>query len=309
MKTAVYICKTALLLVVNLALMTGLVFAEKSVVTDLPTAVIKYPEPATKNDPRAEYYTDLLELALSKTVATDGPFKITYVTHLDPAARTDESMRDGVLDVTVNMTTVELEKKLLPIKVPLTKGLIGYRIFIINEADKAEFKRLGETGGLKTKRACQSVYWADFKILNANGFPTEGCLDYDTNFKLVSMGRVDYFPRSVLEIFPEVQNSAYTNLTIDDAHLMIYPAAIYFFVGNHNPSLASRIEKGLLAAKKDGSFDKLFFAYLDSQQILTRAKLKERRVYYLNNPLLPPDTPMYEDGFWITLDDMAVHQH
>ncbi|MFD2448671.1 hypothetical protein ACFSQE_09730 [Vogesella fluminis] len=79
--------------------------------------------------------------------------------------------------------------------------------------------------------------------------------------------------------------------------MLHYPAAEYFFVTPRKPYLAEHIWQGLLRAQADGSFNRLFHAHFDP--LLRRARLSQRRVIELPNPmldavrLLPADSPWW----------------
>ena len=71
---------------------------------------------------------------------------------------------------------------------------------------------------------------------------------------------------------------------------------MYFFVSRKNAALAADIQTGLERALADGSFEALFQRHFGA--ILKRAELDSRRVTELNNPLLPPETPLNDRRLW-----------
>ena len=111
--------------------------------------------------------------------------------------------------------------------------------------------------------------------------------------------RVDAVPRSVLEIEAEQKQFAEKGLAIETYWLLHYPGAVYFFVSNKNPQLAQQIETGLRQALKDGSFDLLFYKHFANH--LQKMKLSERKLIELQNPLLPPETPLADPMLWYRL--------
>ena len=46
----------------------------------------------------------------------------------------------------------------------------------------------------------------------------------------------------------------------------------------------------------DGSFDRFFFDYY--RPVLEQARLLGRRIFYLDNPFLPSDTPLEQPALW-----------
>jgi hypothetical protein len=74
--------------------------------------------------------------------------------------------------------------------------------------------------------------------------------------------------------------------------------AFVFYVVKENVELAKTLTKGLLSAKADGSFNRLFERYFKT--LFERLDLPNRRVIELNNPLLPKEMLDMDDHFWIS---------
>ena len=115
-------------------------------------------------------------------------------------------------------------------------------------------------------------------------------------FKMLSKQRIDYFPRSVLEIWEEADQHAEEGLVVEASIVLQYPAAIYFFVNKKNQALARRLEEGLRRAIADGSFDALFFERFG--EVIRRARLAARTRFDLENPLLSSETPLDQPELW-----------
>jgi hypothetical protein len=79
---------------------------------------------------------------------------------------------------------------------------------------------------------------------------------------------------------------------------------MYFFVSPRNPELGRDIEEGLNRAIADGSFDKTFFGAQAVKDVMERANMKQRRVFYLENPTLHKDTPLDRAELWFDPQDL-----
>ncbi len=102
--------------------------------------VIRHIRPEQKFDQRNLYYADLLRLALDKTVNSDGPYKCKMTKRNMMQKRAIASLEAGrEIDVVWTMTSKNREKILLPIRIPILKGLLGHRIFIIRKQDREKF--------------------------------------------------------------------------------------------------------------------------------------------------------------------------
>ncbi|MRW90598.1 hypothetical protein GJ699_11425 [Duganella sp. FT80W] len=206
----------------------------------------------------------------------------------------------GRIDVVGTMTSAERESKLLPVRIPMTRGLIGWRIGLLR-ADRAELLQgVRNLEDLRHYAAVQGHDWPDLQILRRSGLAVQPVTVYNTMFGLLSAGRVDWAPRSVNEIWREA--ARHPELIVDPYVVVRYPTADYFFVNRSNPALAEEIRRGLEVALVDGSFEKLFSYHYGP--LIRQARLDKRVVITLPNPLLTPETPLNRKELWFTLDDL-----
>lgn len=259
-----------------------------------PAEVVRYPAIEDSADKRSDYPIALLELALKKSGSS--------ATLQTTSARVSKSralylLETGVeVDVVWTMTSVDREKRFLPVRIPIYKGLGSYRLLLIRRDDQAKFSALKDEAALKQQMMSQMHDWVDAEVLRQNKFKVLNASSYQSLFQMLLHNRVDAVPRSVLEIVKEQQFFASQGLHIETDWVLHYPGAVYFFVSNKNPVLAEKIETGLRLALKDGSFDLLFQKYFVQQ--LKEMKLSKRRLVELKNPLLPPETPLNESILW-----------
>ncbi|MDE1463458.1 substrate-binding periplasmic protein [Spartinivicinus poritis] len=259
------------------------------------THVSKYSD----TDNRDLYYIELLNLVLNKTKATDGDFTVKMAESPLSQDRAIASLQENkFINVLWTMTSRRREELLLPIRIPLLKGLLGHRIFIIKEADKAKFESIKSLKALKQYRAGQGHDWPDTTILKANGIPTVTSPDYEGLFAMLKHGRFDYFPRGVTEIWGEVASHHQERFIVNQTLMLVYPAPFYFFVNKANTALADRLERGLWIAIKDGSFDKLFYNHPAHAEVFKSAKMENRIIFNFINPLLPSETPLDNQVLW-----------
>jgi hypothetical protein len=251
---------------------------------------VVYPRSAADNDKRGDYYVQLLDLALRKSGGeyTLRPHDVQMV-----GARMLQKLlaADGI-DVTWGPTTREYEQLLLPVKIPLDKGILGWRLFLIRANDRPLFDGIQSLDQLRQLAAGQQREWADTAILRANGLRVVDPTTYDTLTRMLAAGRFQYFPRGVGEIWNEAKNSADLGLEVERHLALHYAAPTYFFVNKNSVALARRIDQGLRAALHDGSFDRLFEQF--HGEAIRRARLDKRLVFELNNPLVPNDAPLQQ---------------
>lgn len=248
---------------------------------------------------REQYYFGVLQLALNKSGI---PFK-RQVIILDnqTETRAADLIARGRFDVHWLNTSNELEEKLLPIRIPLFKGLIGWRILTIHESQQDTFKKITTLEQLKTLTALQGNDWPDTKLLKSQGFNVETAREFRSLLRMLQHGHGDFFPRGITEIWNEQSVAKKMNLVVEQNLAIQYPAAYYFFVAKTNLRLKNAIEKGLNIAIADGSFNQIFHKHFG--ELLTKAKLNKRTVFTIPNPLLPPQTPLNQEELWLRPED------
>jgi len=279
-----------LILVINLCF-SSIVFAHP--------VEVRHVRPESTSDQRHEYYLSMLRLALKKTEQLDGKFHLVATqTHMFQSRGLEQLKKNKSVDIIWTMTTKEREAQLIPVRIPLLKGLLGHRIFIIRKGEESRFSRINTLVELKQLTAGQGSDWPDTQILKANGIKVVGSVNYDDLFGMLKYKRFDYFPRGVNEPWAEVKSHPNSKLMVEKTLLLHYPAPIYFFVNKNNTDLAHRLERGLRIALKDGSFNQVFRHHPANKEIFELANIKTRTVFKLHNPLLPKETPLQEKALW-----------
>ena len=246
---------------------------------------IFYPRPETKLDERTGFPLTLLHLIFDR-IQNGEKYALIQTPIAMPRGRALMLLQQNVVvDIFWSMTSVEREKALLAIKFPIYKGMMGWRVLLVKQDNDFVYSPDDPIAQLQQQVAIQAHDWADLKILQFNEFKVMGAASYEELFSLVSLGRADYFPRSVVEVTSEQPYLDKYKLKVDSQLLVKYPAAMYFFVNKNNLELAKDIEIGLQRATQDGSFDLLFTSIHEAP--LNNLNLEQRKVINLENPYFP----------------------
>lgn len=271
-----------------------------------PERVI-YMRAQAEPDIRDRYFADLLQLALDKTRASHGAATAEASPVLMRQSRALLSLEQGrYLDVLWTMTSREREAKLAPIRIPLLRGLLGYRLLVIRRDRVRDFAGIGELASLAALTAVQGHDWPDTAILRANGLRVEtSSTEIAGMYAMLRLGRVDYFPRGVNEAWTELARLTGTELMVEPHLLLRYTAPVYFFVRPGRPELAARIETGLRRALADGSLERHFRTHPATRSALTTLEAGDWTVLELENPTLPDQTPVSDTALWYRLPDEA----
>ena len=247
-------------------------------------------------------YNDLLEIlktALEKTVAEYGPYTLEpSKSRMNEARYLSELLNPaGMVNVGWSGTSVQKEKDYHALRIPLRKGILGYRVAMIAKNRQADIDRIRNLDDLRKVTIGQGIGWGDVAIYEANGIKVHTA-GYESLFKMVAANRIDLFPRGISEVFPEyaARHDAIPNLAVEKNLLIYYPWPYYFFFNKSNKTLAKRVEAGIRKMMKDGSFDALFMKY--NRASIIKANLKNRRIIRIMNPTLPKDTPLTDATLW-----------
>ena len=261
-----------------------------------PVTRVVYPEHEAFHDPQLPYMLDVLRLALAQAPTA-------YEVHANGTAMTQgRGLRElefgrGDINLLWSMTSRERERTLLTVRIPLDRGILGWRLLLVRAADLERFARVRSLDQLRRLQAGQMHDWPDTEILRHNGLPVGTASMYEKLFQMLARQRIDYFPRSVMEIEDELQRYGRAlDLAIAPRLMLRYPTANYFFVSPRFPQLAEDLRLGLEKAVAERSFQALFAQHF--RALLQRLDIPHREVLKLDNPLLTPETPLQRHELW-----------
>ncbi len=241
------------------------------------------------------YARGLLTLALSKLPEK---YDVQQTIPSNSEERMISMLIDNQLEVVWYATTNDLEERLLPIRIPIYRGLLGYRVLMIKKGTQHKFDGIKTKEDLRRVSLGQGRFWADTNVLTANNLNVVKVLKYEGLFYMLDGDRFDAFPRGVHEPWSEIQRYPKLALDVEQNLLVSYTNPFYFFVNKSNHKLAQDIERGLRIAIEDGSYDKYFFNDPTVKDVINKANLKNRRIIHLDNPSLPKNTPLDDKSLW-----------
>lgn len=276
-----------------LALLSGPALAETSTED---TLVVRYP---TLTDVSGQlyhhdYYLEILHLALASSGRN---YRVETVPLPEfREVRSEISLVKGLYDIHWLHTNRQRETRLRPIRIPLLKGMIGWRLLLVREEDQDRFAAIIDVDPLRKLPTVQGHDWPDALIMQHNGFSVVRSANWEGMFRMLASGRVDYFPRGATEVHGEIAQFPEHGLVVEQNLALHYLSAYYFFVAPDNEELAQVIEKGLNNAIANGSFDEIFRKHF--AETIEQSNLSNRKILRMENPLLPPETPLERAELW-----------
>lgn len=263
--------------------------------------------PDSDTDQRNAYIRDAVQLALDKTRATDGPYRL----QLSSPMNKRRAMLEAAQQASPNFLLVTgpdagRSAGLVPVLFPIHLGVNRYRVCFVHAPSRALVREATTLAAVARLRHVQGRGWADVDILRANGFTVADLNGYESLFQTVALGRADLFCRSVLEVGQELQSHLdVKDLALDDSLLLVYDLPQYLYTHAGNQAVVDRITRGLRLAHADGSLQALLRQHLHPS--LPMLNLGARRMMMLTVPT-PAIVEMNDRPFHLDLLRPAPRQ-
>lgn len=185
----------------------------------------------TSFDLRDAYVLELLALVLEQTDADYGPAELRAAPFRVSQSRAARLIRDSeYLDIIWAMTSRQREETLLPVRIPLMRGLMGARLLVVRREHVGRFAAVDNLRELREFALAQGHDWPDTPVLRANRLTVETSSDGDSLFRMLAHARVDAVPRAITETWAEADSYHRHDLAVEPDILLLYPAPNYFFV-------------------------------------------------------------------------------
>lgn len=260
---------------------------------------IVYPRIRPGGDVHAAFALAVLDLAMKTAQAAYTAQQTDIVME---RGRALAELANGNNTINLHWTSMEArsERGLNVVRIPIHRGLIGYRIFIIRKDRQRDFDRVERFSDLKAFTCCQGLGWIDTDILRTTGLDVQTST-YESLFEMTQSGRVDYFPRGVVEAFAELEARRHLepDLVVENRLMLKYRSDFIFYVATDHAALAQTIERGLVLAYRDGTYMKLFNSHPYIQNALGLAKPALRKTFQLDNPYLSEADRRIPDEYWM----------
>jgi hypothetical protein len=244
---------------------------------------VVYPRPTADIDLKVSYPVELLRLALEHAEPTRSLRATQFAL---PQSRAIEWLQRGhELSVLWTVTSPEREQQMRAIPVPIDRGIYGWRLLLVHQGQQSRFAAVNSLAALAKFTGGQGHDWPDLTVLRHAVLDVYGASSYDGLFEMLARQRIDYYPRAIPEVWPELAARSSLKLTLEPTLVLHYPSAVFFFVRKNDQALADTLQRGLEAAFKDGSFQALFAQQFGDA--IGAATLARRRTFTMSNPLLP----------------------
>jgi hypothetical protein len=269
------------------------------VITDAKD-ILKINQSRSNKKPSSIYNLEVLHRAMKITEPEFGEYEIKFIQQGIPSSRMREMIKNGdIFNVTIKVSTPEWEQETVPIRIPIRRGILNYRLLLINKKNQNAFTNIKSLEQLKKKTVGLRRQWSTWQTMNELGFTIVDAFSYDSIFGMLNIQRFDYIPRGLHEIYSEIEvrKEEYQNLMVEPRLALFIPAPFYVFVSPKESRLISRLKLGLNRMAEQGILVEMVNNHYGNY--LTQADLKNRVILKVGNPSLPPLTPLKNKELWL----------
>lgn len=255
---------------------------------------------ALVGDPKSgpfSYQYKLLELALDHA---GGDHQVEYIAFDGATAkRIMQQMEDGQIDVMFAGYRPEFEQDFSQVYVPLTRGILGHRVFVTRPDMAQALNEVETLDDLKGHCIGSGADWLDTRILETNGFCVEKAT-YENLWRMLDHGRFDLLNRGAHEVHAEIGLAldAGMDLVVDQNILLIYPLDFFFYVRADDRARHAIITEGLQAAYENGAFMRNFYSDPGIARSLRLIRDSKRKVFRIPNPYMSSQTHAVANSYW-----------
>lgn len=257
--------------------------------------------PESANDNRYNYHWQVLQAALEITRPTWGDYQLTAAVPMSESRQVNEMIHRSVhINTLVLDATKTLEQHLLAVRVPIDRGLLGYRVFLIRGQDQPRFSAVFDLDQLRRLTIGQGAHWSDVDIFRHARFDVVTGANYEGLFAMLDSGRFDAFGRGVTEISGEfaAHHGRYPRLAIEQELLLYYPMPVYFWFQQTDDGqrMQARVQEGMEQLVANGTLEAMFET--EFAPIISQLNLSNRRLFRLDNPLISDNHPFADQRLW-----------
>lgn len=253
-------------------------------------------------DKRTEYKNEVIIRALELTVDEFGPFDYKLLDIRMNRYRALPAIQKGYPNnIYIAPANKLWDENTTAIKIPIRRGLLNYRLLLINKKNIKKFEQVKTLDDLKSLTGGLRNGWITVDVFKKAGLNTVTSENFDGLFVLLDSHHFDYIPRGIYEIFDEydLRKDFLKNISIEQNIVIHLPMPTYIYVSPQAPRVSARLEKGLRKMLANGDLDKLIEKYYADD--IKRAKLKNRRIIRIHNPYFTDQELLKDKALWYQL--------
>ncbi|WP_165857151.1 ABC transporter substrate-binding protein [Marinobacter sp. JSM 1782161] len=177
----------------------------------------------------------------------------------------------------------EREQRLRQVDIPMTRGLLGVRLFAVDNARLDELSGIHSLDDLRQWRIGSGTGWPENTIMRQNGLDLKTS-SYDNLWEMLNYERFDLFHRGIQEIFTELARPGRENLAVLPGVALAFRYDYFLYVARDRTDLHDILLQGLQTAYRNGAFMDHFLSHPQIRTALDQSRLQNRRLIRLALP-------------------------
>nr|ABA02175.1 hypothetical protein [uncultured bacterium] len=247
--------------------------------------VVRYYDRGSK-DARHAYKFELIAKILEVTRAEYGDYKLAPFGEEPSAKRQALLVSEGkILNLLwASPGTVIARADVITVPIDILRGLLGYRVCLINPANFPDSEKLVSLSQL---HIAQGLNWADIEIYKHNDIHPKQAPTFEALFEMLAAKRFECLALGADEVMYTFrdQKTKFPFLAVEPNVLIYYDYPIYLHISKQFPELAARVELGLQKLQRSGEFNRLFKHHHAAD--IAQLHLNQRKIFCLKSPYLP----------------------
>lgn len=198
----------------------------------------------------------------------------------------------------ISGSTPEYIEKAHIIKVPISRGLLGNRLFVISKINYALFDDIKSLNQLREKVTIGSGYhWVDTMIFRHNGFEVE-VAEFEQLYKMLQKNRFEGFNRGMFEAYSEMEmyKNIYPELIVYPNLMVRYKFDYYYFT--NTLELRDELQRALESIYESGEFMTHFYNHPHIKKSLDNVITSKLRIFELENPFEHKSLLSIPENYW-----------
>jgi hypothetical protein len=242
------------------------------------------------------YEISVIELALKHA---DGDHRLDLVYMPNTSQERILSMLEHNRAINIFFTGYSKERELRfrQVDIPLTRGLLGHRVFIKNHVPS--LKRVKTLDDLRQFSIGSGIGWPDTEIFKAAGFNVIEA-SYQNLWKMLYRSRFALFNRGINEVTIELAQQADKgfNFEIDPYVMVSYPFDYFIYLNRSSTQLYKIVKQGLERAYENGAFMENFLRTPAIANAINLNRPQDRIHFRIDNPLMSDRAKAIASKYW-----------
>lgn len=191
------------------------------------------------------------------------------------------------------------EARFLQVDVPLTRGLLGYRLLVARKDRLAEFASIKTLEDLQSYSIGSGIGWPDNDYLKANGLEVTAS-QYANLWRMLQKNRFDLFHRGIQEVFEELRRPEAEGLAVVPGIVLAFRFDYFIYISARRQDLHDILAEGLRRAFDSGALTQNFNHSTRIQEALRDSHLDQRTVIPLQLPQAYRSLDEIPAKYWYT---------